>query len=229
LPYVVWLVLFALAAAGVVRAPETRYRPSPLPAYRPQRVSVPRHARAQFFAALLGFVLVLATLGMFVALTGTFLATTLHHTSLALSGGTIFAVFGAGVAVTAATSAWPVRRLLATGIALMIAGLAVLVTAAWLPSPSLALFLAGGAIIGGGGAAGFRATLGIVAEISGRDKLAEVLAAYFLAGYVGMSVPVIGLGLALRSVSTKTALLGFAAVIAVALLAAAPALLRPQP
>lgn len=229
LPYVVWLVLFALAAAGLARSPETRHRPEPLPAYRPQRLSVPRHARARFFAALLGFVLVLATLGMFVALTGTFLATTVHDTSLALSGGTIFLVFGAGVAVTAATGGWPLKRLLGAGIALLVAGLAVLVLAAWLPSPSLALFLAGGAIIGGGGAAGFRATLGVVAEISGRDKLAEVLAAYFLAGYVGMSVPVIGLGLALRSVSTKAALLGFAAVIAVALLAAAPVLLRRQP
>lgn len=226
LPYIVWLAGFALAAVGIARAPETRHRAASLPAYRPQRVSVPQHARARFFAALLGAALVLATLGMFVGLAGTFLATTLHRTSLALSGGTIVLVFGVGVAMIVATGSWPVRRLLGTGIALMVAGLAALTVAAWLPTPSLALFLVGGAIIGGGGATGFRGTLGTVAEISGRDKLAEALAGYFLAGYLGLSVPVIGLGLALQSVSTRGALLGFAVVIAAALLAAAPVLLR---
>jgi len=225
LPYLVWLAGFALAAVGIARAPETRRRPAVLPAYRPQRVSVPDHARGRFFAALLGAALVLASLGMFVGLAGTFLATTLHRPSLALSGGTVFLVFGVGVAVTVAIGNWPVRRLLGTGITLMVAGLALLVAAAWLPSPSLALFLAGGAIIGGGGAAGFKGTLGTVAEISGPGKMAEALAGYFLAGYVGLSVPVIGLGIALQSVSTRAALLGFAAVIAAALLAAAPVLL----
>lgn len=227
MPYAVWILLFALAPLGISRAPETRPRPDILPAYRPQRVSVPGHARGRFFAALLGSVLVLASFGLFVGLAGTFLAGDLHRPSLALSGGTVFLVFAVGVVVTVVAGSWPVRRLLGTGIALMVAGLAVLVAAAWLPAPRLALFLVGGAIVGAGGAAGFKGTLGVVAEVSGPDTLAEALAVYFLAGYLGLSVPVIGLGLALRFVSTRAALLGFAVVIAVALLAATPVLLRP--
>ena len=227
-PYVLLLAALVLAAAGLMRAPETRPRPRPLPRYRPQRFSVPREGRGAFFSALLGIVLVLAVLGMFVGLAGTVLVTTLHHTSLALAGGTVFLVFAAGAATAAVTSAWPLRRVLVVAVALMIAGLVIAVVAVWLPAPSLALFLTGGAVIGAGGAAGFKSTLGVVVAVSPPGTLAGALAAYFLGGYIGLSVPVIGLGFALRYVSTPVALLIFSAAVAAALLAATPVLLRAR-
>jgi hypothetical protein len=145
---------------------------------------------------VLGIVLVLAVLGMFVGLAGTVLAATLHHASLALAGGTVFLVFVAGTATAVATNGWPLRCLLAAAVALMIAGLVIAVTAAWLPAPSLALFPLDGAVIGAGGAVGFKSTLGVVVAVSPPGTLAEVLAAYFLGGYIGLSVPVIAPGIA---------------------------------
>ena len=51
---------------------------------------------------------------------------------------------------------------------------------------------------------------------------AEVLAGFFLAGYLGLSVPVLGLGVAAQFVAPKVALLAFAALLlAGALLSAA--------
>jgi MFS family permease len=225
-PYALLLAAMIVAAAGLTLAPETRPRPQSLPVYRPQRLSVPREGRAPFFSALLGIVLVLAVLGMFVGLASTVLVTTLHRPSLALAGGTVFLVFAAGAATAAAISTWPLRRLLLAAVALMIAGLVIAVTAAWLPAPSLTLFLLGGAVVGAGGAAGFKSTLGVVVAVSPSGALAEALAAYFLGGYVGLSVPVIGLGIALQYVSTPVALLIFSAAVAAALLAATPVLLR---
>jgi MFS family permease len=228
MPYAGLLAAMILAAVGLAFSPETRPRPRPVPAYRPQRLSVPREGRGPFFSALLGIVLVLAVLGMFVGLAGTMLVTTLHHASLALAGGTVFLVFAVGAATAVATSSWPLRRLLAAAVALMIAGLVIAVIAAWLPAPSLALFLVGGAVIGSGGAAGFKGTLGVVVAVSPSGTLAEALASYFLGGYIGLSVPVIGLGIALQHVTTPVALLIFSAVVAAALLAATPTLLRVQ-
>lgn len=170
--------------------------------------------------------LVLAVLGMIVGLAGTVLATTLDRPSLALAGETVFLVFAVAAASSAVISAWPARRLLAAAVGLMIAGLAVAVTAVWLPDPSLGLFLLGGALAGAGGAAGFKGTLGVVVAVSPAGTLAEGLAAYFLGGYLGLSVPVIGLGVALRYVTTPVALLIFSAAVATALLAATPTLLR---
>jgi MFS family permease len=226
IPYVLLLAAMIVAAAGLMVSPETRPRPRPVPRYRPPRISVPREGRGAFFSALLGIVLVLAVLGMFVGLAGIVLVTTLHHTSLALAGVTVFLVFAAGAATAAVTSAWPPRRLLLAAVALMIAGLVIAVAGIWLPAPSLALFLLGGAVIGAGGAAGFRGTLGVVVAVSPPGTLAEALAAYFLGGYIGLSVPVIGLGIALQYVSTPVALLIFSAAVVVALLAATPTLLR---
>lgn len=225
-PYVVLLAAMIAAAAGLALAPETRTRPRPLPPYRPQRISIPREGRGPFFSALLGISLVLAVLGMLIGLAGTVLATTLHHPSLALAGETVFLVFACGAATSAVISAWPLRRLLAAAVGLMIAGLAIAVTAVWLPDPSLGLFLLGGGLAGAGGAAGFRGTLGVVVAVSPAGALAETLATYFLGGYIGLSVPVIGLGIALQYVTTPVALLIFSAAVTAALLAVTPALLR---
>ena len=153
----------------------------------------------------------------------------LHHTSLALAGAAICLVFAAGVLVTTVISRWTPRAVLAGSVALMVAGLAVLVVSAWLSTPSLALFLVGGALIGAGGSAMFKGTLTVVIGISPPAKLAESLAAFFLAAYSGISVPVIALGIALQHVSTRDALLGFAIVTAVGILAATPSLLTYKP
>jgi MFS family permease len=206
-------------------AAETRPPADPRPAYRPQRASVPPGARVEFASALIGIALAFAVMGMFIGLAGTFLAGVLHHSSLALAGAAIGLVFAAGVAVTVATSRWKPRAVLGASVVLIIAGLAVLVVSAWLPTPSLALFLVGGAVIGAGGSTMFKGSLAVIVGISPRSRLAESLAAFFLSGYTGISIPVIALGIALQKVDTRDALLGFSIVIALGIIAAAPFLL----
>jgi hypothetical protein len=53
-----------------------------------------------------------------------------------------------------------------------------------------------------------------------------VLAGCFLAGYIGLSVPVLGVGIALQYASPRAALLGFAVVVAGGIVAVTPTLLR---
>jgi MFS family permease len=110
------------------------------------------------------------------------------------------------------------------GVVLMLAGLAMVVGAAWLPTPSLALFLVGGAAVGAGGGAVFRATLSTVIAVSTAEHRAEALAGFFLAGYLGLSLPVVGLGIALEHTSPRVTLLGFAIAVGVAIVATTPLL-----
>jgi hypothetical protein len=229
-PYLVMLAAFAVSAAGIGAAAETRPRLSPLPAYRPQRASAPPHARSEFISALVGVGLAFAVMGMLIGLAGTFLTGVLHQDSLALAGAAVFLVFAAGVAVTVMMSTRTARAVLAVGVALTTAGLAVLVTSAWLPVSSLVLFLIGTAVVGAGGSAMFKGSLAVVIGVSQAGRLAESLAAFYLSAYAGISVPVIGLGIALQYTSPRATLLGFAIVIAAGIVAAAPFLLacRPQ-
>jgi hypothetical protein len=136
----------------------------------------------------------------------------------------VLLVFWSGIAGQAATLTWAPRRTQIFGVALTLAGLAMFVGAVWLATPSLALFLVGTAFAGAGAGAVFRATLSTAIAVSTADHRAEALAGLFLAGYLGLSFPVVGLGVALEYVSPRAALLGFAIAVGGAIVATTPML-----
>lgn len=121
---------------------------------------------------------------------------------------TIFLSFGAGVQTT--TTAWPAHRLIAAGIVPAPIGLGLLVTSARTSPPSLALFLIGGIVAGADNGAIFRGSLTVVISTSDADDRAGVLATFFVAAYAGLSIPAMGLGIALQHVSPRMTLLIFA-------------------
>lgn len=225
-PYLVFLAGLIGAALMLAATPETAPIPDPRPTYRPQRVAVPPADRARYFAAAVAGFFAFGANGFFTALAPTVLAGSLGHTSRALAGATIFVMFGAGVAFQVAFMATEARRSIQLGLPLIMLGLAVTTLSLWLPDPSLALFLAGGALVGGGAGLLFKGSVATVVQVAPAESRAEALAGFFLAAYVGLSVPVIAIGVALQSVSPKSAVLGFALVVAAALAAAARPLLR---
>jgi MFS family permease len=225
-PYVVSLATIAVALALLALAPETRPALRPRPRYRPQRVEVPAGERARFFAACAAAAIAFAAFGLFTSLAPSFLAGTLHHGSRALAGAAACAVFAAAVIAQLASAARGPRVQLAGGLAAELLGLALVVTAVWLPSPSLDLFLLGGVVVGVGGGLLFRGALGTVAALADDEHRAEALAGLFLGGYLGLSVPVIGLGVLTQELSPRASLLVFAVLMGVVLAAASPSLLR---
>ncbi len=226
IPFAVLLAGLVAALVAVVLAPEGRPAGHPLPAYRPQQLKLPAQARAQFIAATAGVALAFATWGLFAGLAGTFLAGPLHHPSPALTGAAIFFTFGVGIVVQLTTSSWPAHRLVAAGVPTILLGLTVLVVSAWTSPPSLPLFLGGGVLSGMGASAIFRASLGVVIAGSRADDRAGALATFFTAGYAAISLPVLGLGIALQFLSPRVTLLVFGIAVGLGVLAAAPTLLR---
>jgi MFS family permease len=225
-PYVVFLIAASLALVATALSPETREAVKPRPRYRPQRASVPAEARSEFYAAALSVFIVFSAMGLFAGLSGLFLLVALHHPSHALAGATLFTVFSAAVIAQLATITWSLRRALGAGMALMLLGLAATVTAVWLSTPSLALFILGGAVTGAGGGAIFKGAVGTVIRISQPESRAEALTGLYLAGFVGLSVPIVGAGVALASgVSPRVTILGFAIAVALGIVASAIKLL----
>ena len=72
----------------------------------------------------------------------------------------------------------------------------------------------------------FRGSLTLVIATSDADDRAGVLATFFIAGYAGLSVPVLGLRIALQQLSPRVTLLIFALIVGLGILAAAPVLVR---
>ncbi|HUA45490.1 MAG TPA: MFS transporter [Solirubrobacteraceae bacterium] len=228
LPYLVTLAALVIALFALAIAPEGHPPLQPRPRYRPQRLSAPENARGRFFAAITAVFVTFSAGGLLAGLSGTFLAGPLHHPSPALTGLAIFLTFGSGVVVQTTTTSWPIRRLVAIGIAMITVGLSVFVASAWTTPPSLALFLIGGAIVGGGIGGIFRGSLAVVISTSGPEDRASALATFFMAGYVGVSLPVLGIGLALQYFTPRVTLLAFGLAVGAATLAAAPRLLREE-
>lgn len=228
-PYVVFLTALVVAAIGVAIAPETHEATKPRPRYRPQRLSIPHEEMGRFFAAALSTFVAFASNGLFAGLAGVFLAVTLHHPSRALAGAVVSIMFGAAVAAQFLTVGWSVARELKAGMSSMVIGIGLAVLAVWLHSPSLGLFIAGGALIGGGSGAIFKGAVGTVMSIAPPDRIAESLTGVFLCAYVGISLPVVGAGIALaRDVSPKVTVLGFGIAVVAGIAASAIKLLgRP--
>jgi hypothetical protein len=153
--------------------------------------------------------------GLFAGLSGLFLAATFHRTSHALSGATLCLVFSCGVVSQLVTAKLQASRVLAIGTLSMLGGLLLLVVSVRLSIPNLALFLIGGALIGGGAGAVFKGTTGIVLEASTPEDRLAMTSVLLIALFVGLSVPVVGAGIALdQGASAPNTVLGFAILVA---------------
>jgi MFS family permease len=226
-PYLVFLGLMAIAAVGLALAPETRFlEPADRPRYHPQQIKAPADARASFFGALIAAFIAFAALGLFVSLAPTFLAGPLHHPSLSLAGATAFVAFAAAAAAQILLIRLGRQALAVFGALWITAGSAAIVVAVQLSSPSLWLFLVGGAVLGAGGGAYFKSSLSTVIALSDPDNRAGVLTVFFLTGYIGLSVPAVGLGVLAQEMEAKTALLIFGAILVTGVAASAGILLR---
>jgi MFS family permease len=220
--YFVFLGALVLAAIGSALLPETRVAAKPAPRYRPQRLSIPSAERGRYFAAALGTFVGFAGNGLFAGLAGLFLAVTLHDSSLALIGGVLCAMFGAAAAAQFLTVTWSITRDLKAGMAVMVIGVGLAVLGVWLHSPSLALFIAGGVLIGAGSGAIFKGAIGTAASISPPERIAESVTGVFVSAFVGISLPVVGAGVALsRGVTPKVTILVFAIIVTVCIALAA--------
>jgi MFS family permease len=224
-PFAVFLGALLVAWVAILAAPETHERQSPRPSYRPQRVSVPAASRGRFLAAALAASITFAVFGLLTSLGPSFLAGTLHRPSHALAGAVSFAVFAAAALAQTLTASRSTQQLLAAAIPALLLGLGLLTIAVWLPTPSLGAFLAGDLVIGIGAGLMFKGAIGAVSGVSSHEHRAEALAGVYLAAYLGLAVPVIGLGALTQAASTRVSLLVFAGLLALGILAAAPALL----
>jgi len=222
-PYLVWVALGALALFGLWFVPETG-APTHLATVSQTTCSPP--ARLPIPAAA-GTLAAFAASGLFAGLAGLILATTLHHPSRALSGATLFLIFSSGVASQLAMTRLRPSRVLALGSIFMLAGLVLLVASVRLSTPNLALFLISGALVGAGVGAVFKGTTGIVLETAAPEDRLAMTSALLIAVYVGLSVPVIGIGIALnQGASTPNTVLGFAILVALGVSVSGWALLR---
>jgi hypothetical protein len=136
--------------------------------------------------------------------------------------GELFLV-AAGVIV--ATRRLAPRRAMLCGLALILPGLALLIAAQRLGH--FPLLVLATAVCGSAAALGYRGGLAVINRIAPAERKSEVVSAYFVCGFLGNCLPVIGVGVLTRAAGANLAQGVFAAVIAgLAILAFAIGLMR---
>jgi MFS family permease len=229
LVFFVDLALVALAAlglAGVTEPVEERGRLR----IRPQGLAVPREVRAVFIRASLAAFAGFAVAGLFSAVAGAFLAKVLGITNLALIGGVVFCIFGGSIVGQLLRRRIADRTALAGGCATLVAGMGVLVLAVQLQSAVLLVLCA--LVSGVGQGLSFAAGVAMVAGGAPEDRRAAVTSSLFVVAYVGISLPVVGVGLLDQATSLVTGPTIFAVVVALLAAGAAMSLVRtrsPEP
>jgi MFS family permease len=189
------LLLMLLPGLLLPWLPETVTHDKPRPPLRLQRLRVPHEIRATFMAVAMAVLCGFSFLGLFAALAGRFLEVGLHRGGFLLSGFIVFsAFFSASIGQLLAMRLSP-RRVLPGGVMLLPLGVACV----WLAFhwASMPLFLSGAVLGGIGAGMVLRGGLGLVIMLSPAERIAEVGSYFFVAAYLGLIVPVVGVGLLL--------------------------------
>jgi MFS family permease len=224
LPYLVFGLALAGLALLVAIGPETADGPSTRPHWRPQRVVVPARARSEFFAATFAGLAAFAVFGVFNSLVPSFLIGTLGVMSHAVAGAVAFSAFAAAAVAQIATGGWSNHSLLRRSVPILMVGLVLFAGGMWLSS--LTVFVLGGIVTGAGAGLVFRGALVAAGNSAPPESRAEVLSGFFLGAYIGLSVPVIGLGIATTYAPARDVMLAFAALVAGAIALAVRAVIR---
>lgn len=225
LPYAVHLALVGVAALAVLGVPETATIPARVK-LGIQRISLPVEVRRAFIPAALagfaGFVVV----GFFAAVAPQLIRVVLGFHSGIVTGSIVFLLFACSALGQIVQTIIAARWRQAAGciglvVGLMCVGLCV-------PERSLGALLIGTALAGIGQGISFRAGLGEIASAAPVHRRAEVTSSFFVVLYVAISLPVIGLGIAVQLADVQRATLLFVGLTIVLVLIALLLLMRGQ-
>ncbi|MFG1866953.1 MFS transporter [Micromonospora arborensis] len=214
-PYLVFVVLLLVGIVAIAVTPETVQERLVNPTYRPQRISADHGDRAGYVAAAAAAFASFAVFGLFTSVAPGFVAGALHLPSRALAGAIVFAVFGGAAVAQTLTNRLAAPTKVRLGLLAQALGVPVLLFG--MRTATLTAFLVGGVVAGIGAGLLLKAAIGTVAAMAAPAKRGEALAGLFLIGYLGLSLPAVGIGIATRAISTVAAMTWFTGLLLVML------------
>jgi MFS family permease len=210
LPFFVHIGLLACGAIAIATVPSC---PHLQPAAISAVLTVPRAIRRPFIIASVESFIGWATFAIFVALVPAFLSRALGLHSLLVGAVVVTAIqIGsvsaslAGQRLSSRTAIIAAMLALGTGLWLLLIGVAL---------HAEALIALASLIAGAGGGLSYLAGLNIIGRISPPDHRAETLSAFLVAGYLGYSIPALGVGIAATRYGLNASFIGAAIVLGV--------------
>jgi hypothetical protein len=206
--------LIVLAALALIPADTVTAEDHPTLLRSPQ-ITVPSQGRAIFWAAALAGFVCFALLGLFTSVVPSFLGQTMHQHNPAVIGATVFALFAAAVVTQVVIRNADRRKAVLAGLILLVPALVLIVVGLY--AASFPVFLSGTIVAGAAAGTVFTGSLDTALSVAPSGQSAQVGSTYFTAAYIGLTIPVVGVGFAAEAFGARTSVL--AAAIGLAALA----------
>jgi MFS family permease len=175
------------------------------------RLAVPAQMFGTFVPAAVAAFATFAVLGFYTALVPTLLERALQNNNHATAGAIVGELFLAGTIAIAVTPRLPAHPGLLIALIVLLPSLGFLVAAE--TARSMSMLLIGSAVGGIATGLGYRSSLEMVNQSAPENKRSEIVSAYLIACYAGISLPVIGIVLLAKATGPVIADLIFAAFI----------------
>ena len=224
LPFLVQLGLLVPAFIGLLLTPETVERRAFRFSF--QRLKIPAEVRGVFIRGATAGFASFAVAGVFSSVAPVFLGQILGRTSHALAGLIVFILFTCSILGQLLVSRLTDRRALVLGCALLAGGVGLLALA--LGIESLAALIASAAVVGVGQGLVIGAGLAAINQRAPVEHRAETASSFFVVLYVGLSLPVIGVGFAAHAWTLRGAGIAFSVAVAALVLMVLASLARPN-
>jgi MFS family permease len=217
---VVYLLPLAAALIGAVAirtVPETASALGTRSRWRAPAFDVPAPARRSCWVAIGGIVACYSIYGLFGALVPSYVRAGLGITSSAATAAIVAVMFGGAAATQLFTSQTRDRRALLVGFPALIVALVALVLI--LPADATALLILVAAGLGVSVGLTFMGSVTLVDRIAGESERGGVLAGFYLAGYLALAIPTLGVAAAAETIGLVPAAVVFGSTLAVAVAA----------
>ena len=213
LPFLVEIAALIPAVLVMATLPERTARTR----WRPRRPQIPETARRVFLIGGSANFLAFAVIGLFLALIPTYVASLAHSTNLVLGGGAVAVMIACSVLAQITAHGRRPATTQTVGLCLLATGLILLAIAG--AASSLALLLVATAIAGVGQGLVFLAGITEVTSAAPPERRADVLSSFYVIVYLGVGMPVIGIGFLATAIGLLRSVQYFALAVAALCLA----------
>lgn len=207
LPFALEIALLAPAAVAMASLSDKR----PATKWRPRRPSIPAAVRDAFAVSGTANFIAFSVIGLFLCLVPAYVVKLSGSTNLAIAGGAVTLMLACSVAAQIIAYGGDPIGLQITGMALLSIGLALLAVAG--SASSIALLLIASLIGGMGHGMTFLGGLTEINRLAPPDRHADVLSSFYVVVYLGVGVPVIGVGFLAATFGLLAAVQAFAGVV----------------
>ncbi|GAA4860259.1 MFS transporter [Paenibacillus vulneris] len=209
LPYFIHLILLVPAIIFTLTMKDSFHQRTDKPHLHLPKL--PRSIRFEFLTACFVGVLAWAVAGFFMVVAPTFVTTLVGIKNLAISGAVVFLMLGSSSVMQIVLNKLTFKSSILTGFSLLTIG--IICVSISIPTHALWLLLVSTLIAGAGHGPTSSLSLHFVSEIAPKESKADAVSIYYAIAYLGVSVPVLGLGFIAERLGMYYGILLFSVVI----------------